>query len=267
MGKITQEQRTKFSEKVQELKKSIDAFMDKEKMLNDAIGADQTNSVYKRLMAADEILNLTSYYLLLNAISVSLLGIKNEDHLDNARKSIARAFTHLEASVSNLIDAPFSEYEKKLEAMADFSADSRYKLLSKLGFAIRDLEESYGSGSKWKWFFVDFWGKYASVAKNMLDLKAMQKNLDFDSPIREVTKNHLALVKRQLAQSADRFREKYEISSSSTEDFRSSILFLSALRRIHVLCNDRDEAEDLKRKIEIWKGKLETDLKKKDGKK
>ncbi len=267
MGKITQEQRDKFAAKGQELKKVIDALVEKEKLLNDAIAADQTQAVYKRLAVADEILNLASHYLLMNALSVSLLGIKNEDHLGDARKAIARVFTNLEDCVTNLIDAPFSEYEDKLGAMADYTAEARYRLLSKLGFAIRDLEEAYGQGSKWKWFFVDFWGKFAATAKNMLDLKALQANLDFDSPVREVTTNHLALVKRQLGQSADRFREKYEAYSNSVADFRSSILFLSALRRVHVLCNDRDEAEDLKKKITIWKAKLDGDLKKKDEKK
>lgn len=267
MSKITQEQRARFAQKVQEYKKFIDSLAEKEKMLIEAIGSDQQGSGFKRLTLVDEILNQASYYLLLNTLSLSLLGIKNEDHLGDCKKAVARALTHLENTVTALVDAPFSEYEKKLEAIADYPLESRYKLLCKLGFSIRELEEAYGAGSKWKWFFTDFWGKYAALCKNLLDLKSLTLNMDFSSPHRQVTANHLMLVKQQLLLAADRFRERYEAVSNTREDFRQAILFLSALKRVHMLIGDRNEAEDLKKKITIWSAKLEGDMKKEEEKK
>ena len=266
MGKISQEQRSRFFEKVKENRKLVDGRIAKEKTLQDLLAQDPSAAGYKRLTLAEEALNVASYWMLLSNVSTSLLGIKNEDFLADARKAIARAIKQLEDTVTAFIDAPFSDYEEKLAEIADFDPDARYRLLRKFGFAIRSLEDAYGS-SKWKWSFVELWGKYATVAKNLLDLKNLQANLDFSSQYRESSMNHLSLVKRQFQQAADRYREKYEIYSNKAEDFRTAILFLSALRRLNALLGERDDVEELKRKIEIWNAKLEGDIKKREERK
>jgi hypothetical protein len=73
---------------------------------------------------------------------------------------------------------------------------------------------------------------------------------------------HLRLIKKLLMQAADRYREKYELSTNRIDDFKMGINFLNALRRIHALLGERPEAETLKKKAEIWSSKLETDHKK-----
>ncbi len=264
MSKITQEQRNLYFEKVKEYKKLIDAKLSKEKTLQDLIVQDDAGVSYKRIAAAEEAINVASHYILINSISVSLLGIKNEDYLAEARKAIARALKHLEDTVTSYIDAPFTDYEKNLEAISDLSPQARYQLLMKFGFAIKELEDSYGANSRWKWAFIELWGKYSTVVKNLLDLKNLPANLDFESPNRETTSNHLNLVKRLFRDSADKYREKYEIYSNKTEDFRIAILFLNAIRRVHAVLGDRDEVEELKKKIDIWTAKLEGDIKKKE---
>jgi len=73
---------------------------------------------------------------------------------------------------------------------------------------------------------------------------------------------HVGLVKQLLQRSADRYREQYELYTHKVQDFRAAVIYLQALRRIHILLNERDDAETLKRKVEIWSTKLEADLKK-----
>lgn len=264
MGRITQEQRNHYFEKVKEYKKLIEVRLSKEKSLQDLLNTDDVGVAYKRVAAAEEAINVASHYILVNSVSMSLLGIKNEDYLAEARKAIARALKHLEDTVTSYIDAPYSDYEKNLEAISDLSPQARYQLLMKFGFAIEELEDSYGANSKWKWSFIELWGKYSTVAKNMLDLKTLPANLDFDSPHREITFNHLTLVKRLFRDCADKYREKYEIYSNKTEDFRIAILFLNAIRRVHAVLGDRDDVEDLKKKIDTWTKKLEDDIKKRE---
>jgi hypothetical protein len=65
-------------------------------------------------------------------------------------------------------------------------------------------------------------------------------------------------------QAADRYREKYELSTNRIDDFKLAIAFLGALRRINALLGDRDEAETVKKKADIWAAKLEADQKKKE---
>jgi hypothetical protein len=75
---------------------------------------------------------------------------------------------------------------------------------------------------------------------------------------------HLRMLKKLLLQAADRYREKYELSTNRTDDFKMGINFLNSLRRIHVLLGERVGAETLKKKAEIWTSKLEMDIKKRE---
>ncbi|MDP3179387.1 MAG: hypothetical protein Q8M76_15870, partial [Spirochaetaceae bacterium] len=60
------------------------------------------------------------------------------------------------------------------------------------------------------------------------------------------------------------YREQYELYTHKHEDFKKAIVYLQALRRVQMMIGERDEAETLKRKIDIWWSKLEADLKKAD---
>jgi hypothetical protein len=111
---------------------------------------------------------------------------------------------------------------------------------------------------------VELEGRYAAVAKNILDMKNAVTNTDPRSPDYEPTMYHLRLVQRLLSQVADRYREKYELSTNRIDDFKMGINFLSALKRLHILLGDRDDAETVKKKLDIWTSKLETDIKKQE---
>jgi hypothetical protein len=67
------------------------------------------------------------------------------------------------------------------------------------------------------------------------------------------------LVKYLLQRAADRYREKYEISTLRVDDFKQGIAFLQALRRIHTLLGENQNAEVVKRKVDVWRSKMETD--------
>lgn len=265
MSKITQEQRNRYAAKVKEYKVTIDSILAKEQSFLSVLkqpGGQGVGYVKKKL--SEQMLSLTSYHILINSLSVALLGIKNEDALAEARKSIGRSIKYLEEIVTGYVDASFSEYEKNLEEISEVSYEDRYALLRKIGFAIREIEEAYGANSKWKWSFVELWGKLAAVAKNSLDLKRAYLDMDLESPNRMIVLSYLAFIKKLLQTTADRYREKYEVSSMKMDDFKQAILFLNALRRLHVVFGERSEADELKKKIEIWSAKLENDLKKRD---
>jgi hypothetical protein len=264
MGKISQDQRNRYFEKVKGYRKTIEAGLAKEKILLDLLSKDESGGGYKRFKLANDALDLCSWYMLVNALSVSLLGIKSEDYLLEARKTLVRAIKYLEDTVSGYLDQPFSDYEAKLEEIKDFDAESRYRLLRKLGFAVQTLEDSFGENSKYSASFIELWGKVSTVGKNLVNLKTAVPDMDFSSPIRPTVLNHITLVKTLLQRSADRYREQYELYTHKVQDFRSAIIYLQALRRIHVNLSERDEAETLKRKIEIWSSKLETDMKKEE---
>jgi hypothetical protein len=281
MEKISSEAKKKYAERVREYKERIDAItarnkerqagIEKTSKSNGQYRADQFTDLEAlkelnstRFELADQHLNIVSYYNLMNALSLSLLGIKNESFLNDARKSCYKSIIYMEEIVSPYIDAAFSDYQQGVESLEGFSDRAKYRLLCKLGFAIDSVVEGFGIGSKWKWSFVELQGRYAAIAKNMLNLKTFIAQLDPRIEGYSERLAHVQLVKRLLQQSADRYREKYELSTMRLDDIKKAILFLAAIRRLHTLLGEIEESEVVKKKMEIWKTKMEDDQKKRE---
>jgi hypothetical protein len=285
MEKISSEARKRYAERVKEYKERIDEIGNRNKELEDWITkttksqglnsgqyrADQfpDSEALKEVNAirfdlADRYLNIVSYYNLMNALSLSLLGIKNDSFLNDGRKSCYKSIIYMEEIVSPYIDAAFSDYQQGVESLVGLDDGSKYRFLCKLGFAIDSIVEGFGSGSKWKWSFVELQGRYAVIAKNLLNLKTFIMQLDPRIEGYSQRLAHVQLVKKLLQQSADRYREKYELSTMRLDDIKKAILFLAGMRRLYTLLGEVEEAEVVKKKMEIWKTKMEDDQKKQE---
>lgn len=285
MEKISSEARKRYTERITEYKERVDEITDKNKELEERIAKtsksqgltsgqyrgdqftdlkalEEVNSI--RFELADQYLNIVSYYNLMSALSLSLLGIKNESFLNDGRKSCYKSIIYMEEIVSPYIDAAFSDYQQGVESLKRFDDPNKYRFLCKLGFSIDSIIEGFGAGSKWKWSFVELQGRYAVIAKNLLNLKSFIMQLDPRVEGYSQRLSHMQLVKKILQQSADRYREKYELSTMRLDDIKKAILFLAAMKRLHTLLGEVEEAEVVKKKMEIWKTKMEDDQKKQE---
>jgi len=264
MAKISSEDRHQYLERIKPYKATIQALLKREKTVLQVIKRDSQGAAFKRLILANEMIFLASNYIVLGGVSQAMLKLRNEEALNDGRKSLYKAVIYLEEVVSPLVDAPFSEYEERLTEIASVDAQKRYNLIRKMGLALHLLKDAYGDNTKWKWAFVELEGRYAAVAKNIMNLKTAVVNTDPSSPDYEPTMYHLRLMKKLLLQAADRYREKYELSTNRIDDFKMGIHFLNSLKRIHILLGERSDAETLKRKADIWASKLEVDMKKQE---
>jgi hypothetical protein len=264
VGRVSTEARKRYAQKLLDFKSDIEKIQKREQQILNYIEQHPQEAGIRQLSLAHDSLNLVSFFLLMNELSVGLLGVKNEAYLNDARKGCYRSIIYLEKVVSSLVDAPFSDYEERLEPISALGADKRYYLIRKLGFAIQSVVEGYGDNTKWKWFFIEIDGRFAAVAKNMLDLKNLLSGLDPRAENYEARSAHLALVKKYLQKAADGYRQKYELSTLRADDFKLAIDFLSGLRRLHIILGEGDEVDNLKRKIGIWTTKMESDSRKKD---
>jgi hypothetical protein len=264
VARISNEAKVRYSERVTEYKTAVEDILIAEKKILSTINEDEVSAAYKKLDLADQTLDLVSYYVLMNSLSVFLLGMKNEAYLNTARKACYKSIIYLEDTVSSVIDAPFSEYEDKLAAIEDYEDQKRHEILKKLGFSIQSIIDGFGENTKWKWAFVELEGRFATVAKNFLDLKNLLSGMDPRVPGYEARTAHLSLAKLLLQKAADKYREKYELSTSRIDDFKLAIGYLNGLRRLHIILGEADNAQALKKKAEIWKTKMEADSKKHD---
>ncbi|MBN1525681.1 MAG: hypothetical protein JW904_14475 [Spirochaetales bacterium] len=264
MAKLSLAAKKKYFEKIKEYKRVVNGILEKEKKLLLVMKQDAENAHYKRLMLADENLNIASYLLLMNSLSVNLLGVKNEAFLNDARKSLYKSIIYLEEIVTPVIDSPFSEYEEHLKAIQSFGDVSRYHLIRKLGFTIFSVIDAYGKNSKWKWSFVELEGRYTTVLKNLVSFKSILGKLSPHVEGYNERRAHLDLVVEMLKLASTRYREKYELSTQRLDDMKTGISFLNALKRIQILLGEKEEVEVTKRKIDVWSQKMEADLKKKE---
>jgi hypothetical protein len=264
MPKINDHDRQLYQEKIGVYSTMIKALLKNESDLLTHLKKNPPDMGIKKISLVNEMLNLASGYMAINGISMAVLKVKNEEALNDARKSMYKAVIYLEEIVSNYIDASFSDYEDKLAAIESFDQNQRYNLIRKIGLAIDMLQNAYGDNSKWRWTFVELEGRFAATSKNILDLRNAVANSRPESEYYESTVYHLRLVKELLSRAASRYRDKYELSTQQMLDFKTGILFLSALKRIHIVLSESEEAEAIKKKLSIWSTKLEMDLKRQE---
>ena len=266
MKKVSEEAKRRYAEYIQDYKNGILAHLAKEKSTREAMAKDAASAPGRKLALAEDNLDVVALYLIMSSLSQTFLGVKNEAYLNDARKSLYKAIIYLEEIVTASVDAPFSDYEQGLESISSVPDDSRYALVRKMGFTIDSLKDGYGEGTKWKWSFVELEGRYAAVAKNLLNLKTFVAGMDPRSEGYSSRMAHLALARELLQTAADRYREKYELSTLRLDDFKVAIAFLSAQRRLHIVLGEAEQADVVKKKAEVWRTKMEADLKKAEAK-
>jgi len=230
-----------------------------EQQLLELIKNNDPQPAFKRLSLADSMLNLASNYIVMDGVVQSVLKVKNEEMLNEARKALYKSIIYLEEIVTNYLDVPYSDYADKLAAIETVTPAERYLLVRKMGLAIELVENAYGDNTKWKWTFVEMEGRYATVAKNIINLRDIMTNLNMDSEHYEPTTRHLVLVKKLLSQAADRYRQKYELSTNRIDDFKIGISFVAALRRLCIVTGNQNEAVEAKKKLDVWNVKLASD--------
>ena len=262
MAKINSESREIFSIKSQPYKDRITECLGKEKSTLAAMSKDTAGIAYKRLFLCDLMIYVATLYITVNNLSVTLLGTKNNDALNDARKILYKAVIYLEEVVTSFVDVQYSDLNDKLAEIAETSIEKRFVLVRKLGLAIRLLVDAFGDNSKWKWSFVELNGRYSTVAKNLIDMK--QACIDYfepSSPDYENSVLYIRLIKKLLDQSATQYRDRYELSTHRLDDIRVAINYLGASRRVSVLIGNSEEAEEIKKKMAVWKEKMDSDQK------
>ena len=154
------------------------------------------------------------------------------------------------------------DFLKKIEEISNTPLEKRYYLVRKLGLCIDMLIYEFGDNSKWKWSFVELCGRYATVAKNMIDMKKASKDyFDPRSHDYEITVRYIRCINTLLENSASGYRDKYELSTRRLDDMRLAINYLLAQRRLNMVIGSKDFSEEIKKKAIVWKDKMEADQK------
>lgn len=261
MAKVSDEARTKYFEKIKQNKRQIDLSLQQEVKIKGVINSGEPGVEYQKIALAEENLIIASNLILMNQLSLVLLGVKNENFLNDARKTCYKIIIYMEEVFSDFLDAPYGDYSEKVEMVTDFPEMDRYRIIRLLGFSIQTVKDGFGENSKWKWSVIELEARLATLSKNVIDLKKFVPGMDPRSEGFRERVEHFRMTCRLLQSSADNFRMKYELSTNRMDDFKMAINYLAALKRFFTLTNQKREIEELKKKIDIWKQKMDTDMK------
>jgi hypothetical protein len=260
MPGISEEDKNKYTEGIKAYRAAAQAILKTEQESLVVIKQKGVASALKQFEMSDVMLDLFSKYMAMNGMSLAIFDRKNEEALNEARKVLYKSIIYLEGIIGSPVDAVFSDYEKQLVLIESVSPAHRYRLIQRMGQAIQVLKNAFGDNSKWRWTFVEVEGRYAVGARNIISLRSILTNVDPSSPHYEPTVLHLRLVRKLLMQAADRYREKYELSTKRFDDFKVGISFLSALKRLNILTGEQLEAATVKKKLDAWTQKLNSDM-------
>jgi len=262
MAKISEETRLHFNEVIQPYKEKINATLAKEKTMLNGMHQGDIDYENKKLILCDDMIYVSSLYMAQNSLSLKLMEVKNNDALNDARKILYKAIIYLEEIVSANIDIPYSDLSKYHERIPNVPIVRRYNIISKLGLAINLLKDAFGDNSKWKWSFVELEGRFATVAKNFIDMKEACKDyFNPQNPNYETTVLYIRMITKLMNDSASAYRDRYELSTRRIDDMRNAIKYLLALRKLYVALGNSEQAEEVKKKAMVWKDKMDADAK------
>lgn len=262
MAKISEETRLHFNETILPYKSKIAAVLQKEKTMLNGMHKGDIDYENKKLLLCEDMIYIATLYMAQNSLSLKLMEVKNNDALNDARKILYKAIIYLEDIVTNMIDCSFSDLFPYYEKIKNISISRRYMIIRKLGLSIAMLKDAFGDNSKWKWSFVELEGRFTTVTKNLIDMKSAVKDyFDPNSNDYETTVLYIRLVTKLLNDSANAYRDKYELSTRRIDDMRNGIKYLLALRKLHISLGNVDSAEEIKKKAMVWKDKMDADAK------
>ncbi|MDR2602860.1 MAG: hypothetical protein LBC53_10515 [Spirochaetaceae bacterium] len=260
MEKNDIEKQKHYKEQVKDYVADIKAFVKRENEVLDGCRKNPDIAAVKLFNLAGEELDIASKYLIVNGISSAVLDMRNEEALNEARKSILKSIIYIENIVTGKVDAVFSTYEKFLDELADISPERKLYFIRKAGLAVDLMKAAYGDNSRWKPAFVDIDGRFAVIAKNLLDLRKAQTSDISGKDYAPIT-HHVRLVKKLLNKCANQFLERYSMMTKSTEDLRLAINFLSALKHFKIMLQDSDDIDVIRKKLESWKALFDVECK------
>lgn len=253
---VSKAEKAAYNDEIKDIKKEIDVLngllreitVKKRKMPK--IGA------YYNLEMASKQMDMIDHYLKMNDLSVEMLDYKNESSLNNARKEFYKILQELEEIVGSDVDRTLKENDEYLQHIDRLNPRQILEFLNRLYRVFVNLRASVGESSKWKWSFVELHSRVAIITKNITSFSDIAKLRDPRMEYYYDRRDLMQRCKESLTEAAKQYRTKYELSGKAREDLKKSIDLLAALRKIHVLFGEDEEATKLKNTIDAAKQTL-----------
>ncbi len=201
----------------------------------------------------------------MNDVSLNMLGIKNNKSLDIAKSNFSKILQLMKEIVGDDVDREsLKENEEYLANIGKLTPRHINDLANRINDMLFTLKNTMGEDSKWKWLFVELQAKVAVIIRNLVNFSDILKYRDPREEFFRTRIEHMRLAKDSLEEAAKQYRTKYELSSKSREDLKKSIELLEALRKVHIVMGESNDADKLKTTIDAARLTLEAGDKKQE---
>jgi len=262
---ISKAQKAAYNDDIKALKVESDEF---EKIAREIASKKKNNpklEPYYNLEMVNYLLKTIGIYIKMNDLSLNMLGIKNNKSLDMAKSNFSKILQLMKEIVGDDVDREsLKENEEYLANIGKLTPRHINDLANRINDMLFTLKNTMGEDSKWKWLFVELQAKVAVIIRNLVNFSDILKYRDPREEFFRTRIEHMRLAKDSLEEAAKQYRTKYELSSKSREDLKKSIELLEALRKVHIVMGESNDADKLKTTIDAARLTLEAGDKKQD---
>jgi len=212
---------------------------------------------------ASKILKQINIYVDMNHLSERMMGIKNNANLDTAKRLLNKLFLEMEKVVTLNVDTSLTHNKEMLDQIKPMTPRMKLNFYKHLERVIRRLVAGYGENTKWKWSFPELWGKLAIIGKNIIDFREIQGKRDPREEFYYDRQELLNTVKDALFNASAQYRDKFEISTKSTNDLVFAMKLLEDLRKISAMTGDQELSKKCKAGVDSYKARIKSEQKEK----
>jgi len=247
-----------YNSRISEQKKTI-AELDKDiAALKKALTNNKKLSPFFYLGMVSKEMKQVNLYLDMNDLSERMMKLKNNNYLDTAKRTINKIFVNLEHVVTLELDTTLNHNRDKLDAIKPFNPKHRLNLYKQIQKIIQRTVKGYGENTKWKWSFPELWAKLAIVGKNIIDYREIQSKRDPREEFYYDRQELLHIVKEALFNASNEYRNKFEISTKSSNDLVYAVKLLEDLKRIASMTGDAELSKKCKSGIDAYNARLKS---------
>ncbi len=257
---IGKAEKAAYNDEIKDLKREVEDYSRKIKEIQlKKLKKMSRLTEYFNLEIATYYMNIINLYLRMNNLSLDMLNQRNEKFLNEARKEFYKVLQALEGVVGDEIDRSLRSNDEYLAKIDRINPAEILDLMRRVNDVFVNIRSQLGESSKWKWSFVELQSRTAVITKNITNFSDIAKLRDPRTEYYHERKEIMQMCKDGLSEAAKQYRTKYELTGKARDDMKQTIELLSALRKIHVLFGESEEANKLKTTIDANKQALQAE--------
>jgi len=259
----TKEQKKLFGQKILPYKDRIEE-LDSELKKLDAMARKNTGiRDYIEIKKASVVVQKCNVLVAMARLSSEIQNLKNDTHLNDARKLLSNSVNALNKIVGEHIDTSLTESSEGALKLNKLTPDIKFRLFSAIKNTAVEISDELGQNHKWRWSFPDLHYKITIFGRNLFDFKEFDRIKDPNETFYRIRQEYLQMIVDEAHFTAQEFRSRFELSTKDVSDLFAIRRVLECMKQIFVLTGNQTELQKTQTAIDANEEKIESLGKKK----